>query len=103
MGASWPRYAFSASSRFEISYILLGEVALLTFFALPLGCLVGQTLAWLITSGFDTELFRVPVVIRPASFGFSVTIGLTAAAVSAAIVRRHLDRLDLIAALKTRE
>ena len=37
-------------SRAEISYILLGEVALLIFIGLPLGCLAGQGLAWLMTT-----------------------------------------------------
>lgn len=90
-------------SRTEISYILLGEAALLVWLALPLGCLTGFGLAWLITSGFDTELYRVPLFIEPATFGKAVLIGLAATVASAALVRRRLDRLDLIAVLKTRE
>lgn len=90
-------------SRGEISYILLGEVALLVFAGLPLGCLAGYGLAWLITSGFETELFRVPLTVAPATYGWAVMVGLTAAVCSAALVRRRLDRLDLIAVLKTRE
>lgn len=89
--------------RAEVSYILLGEVALLIFVGLPLGCLAGYFLAWIITSGFETELFRVPLVVEDSTFGASVLIGLAAAAVSAVLVRRRLDRLDLIAVLKTRE
>ena len=90
-------------SRAEISYILLGEVALLIFGALPLGCLAGYGLALLLASSFQTELFRVPLFIMPATFGKAMLIALAATAVSAAIVRRRLDRLDLIAVLKTRE
>jgi putative ABC transport system permease protein len=90
-------------TRFEVSYILLGETALLAFIALPLGCLVGYQLAWLISATFETELFRVPLVIQASTFGTSALIGLVATAVSAALVRRRLDRLDLIAVLKTRE
>jgi putative ABC transport system permease protein len=89
--------------RAEIAYILLGEVALLVFVALPLGCLAGYALAWLITSSFETELFRVPLVVEPSTFGLAVVIGLAAALVSAYLVHRRLDRLDLIAVLKTRE
>jgi putative ABC transport system permease protein len=89
--------------RAEIAYILLGEVALLVFVALPLGCLAGYALAWLITSSFETELFRVPLIVEPSTFGWAVVIGLAAALVSAYLVRRRLDRLDLIAVLKTRE
>jgi putative ABC transport system permease protein len=90
-------------TRFEVSYILLGEAALLAFVALPLGCIVGYQLAWLISKTFETELFRVPLAIQASTFGISALIGLVATAVSAALVRRRLDRLDLIAVLKTRE
>jgi len=89
--------------RAEISYILLGEVALLIFIGLPLGCFVGYGLAWLITAGFETELYRVPLYLEPSTFGWAVAIGLAATTASAALVRRRVDRLDLIAVLKTRE
>ncbi len=90
-------------SRLEISYILLGEVGLLAFAGLPLGCAIGLGLAWLITDLFETELYRVPMVIEPSTFGLAVAITVLATAVSAFLVRRRLDRLDLIAVLKTRE
>ncbi len=90
-------------SRGEVSYILLGEVAILTLLAMPLGCLAGFGLAWLMTSVFDTELFRVPMVIEPSTYGYAMMLGLVAAAVTAAVVRLRVDRLDLISVLKTRE
>ncbi len=91
------------SSRWEVSYILLGEIGLLCLIGLPLGCLCGFGLAWVVTSGFETELFRVPLVIEPDTYGKSMLVVLAAAVVSALAVRRRLDRLDLIAVLKTRE
>ena len=90
-------------TRAEISYILLGEVALLTFVALPLGCFVGYLLASLIVHAFETELYRVPMVVLASTYGWAMLIGLLATAVSALLVRRRLDRLDLVAVLKTRE
>jgi putative ABC transport system permease protein len=90
-------------TRLEISYILLGEVALLALLGLPVGCLVGVGIVRLMAEQFETELYRVPLVLDDATFGWSVSIALTAIAVSAAIVRRRLDRLDLVAVLKTRE
>ncbi len=90
-------------SRAEISYLLLGEVALLTFVALPLGCLVGYGLAWSITTAFETELYRVPLIIEASTYGMAMAITLAATGASAALVRRRVDRLDLIAVLKTRE
>jgi len=90
-------------TRAEISYILLGEVALLTFVALPLGCAFGYALARLIVNAFETELYRVPLVILASTYGWAIVIGLLATAVSVLLVRRRVDRLDLIAVLKTRE
>ncbi len=90
-------------SRWEISYILLGEVGILTWIAIPLGAVIGFGLAWYMTSAFETELYRVPLVLRDATYGKAALIVLAAALGCAAIVRRRLDRLDLIAVLKTRE
>lgn len=90
-------------TRWEISYILLGEAALLMLVALPVGCLAGLGLVWVMAQSFETELFRLPFVLHPSTYGKAVLIVLAAGAVSAALVRRRLDRLDLIAVLKTRE
>lgn len=90
-------------TRLEISYILLGEVSFLIVAALPLGCLVGRGLARIMTSAFETELYRVPLVIHASTYGTAILIALAATALSAALVRRRLDRLDLIEVLKTRE
>jgi putative ABC transport system permease protein len=90
-------------TRLEISYVLLGEQALLALFALPLGCLIGYGLAASLIQAFDTELYRIPMVIERATFGFAVVVVLLAAAFTGLAVRRRLDRLDLIAVLKTRE
>jgi putative ABC transport system permease protein len=90
-------------TRTEVSYILLGETALLVLLALPVGCVAGYGLVALLVKGFETELYRLPFVILPAAYGKAVVVILLASVVSAAVVRRRLDRLDLIGVLKTRE
>lgn len=90
-------------SKLEITYILLGEVTLLIVIGLPLGCLAGAGLAWVMTSAFETELYRVPLVIEATTFGSAVMMAIAAALASAELVRRRLNRLDLLAVLKTRE
>ncbi|NNL65595.1 MAG: ABC transporter permease, partial [Myxococcales bacterium] len=90
-------------SRLEIAYILIGEVGLLVFTGLALGCGLGFGLAWLIADRFESELYRVPMVIEPSTFGLAVAITAVSAALTATLVLRRLDRLDLIAVLKTRE
>ncbi len=90
-------------TRREVGTILAGELAILTLFALPLGCLVGYGMAALMVNLFDTKLYRVPFVIEPATYGYSVLVVLTAAICSSWIVLRRVADLDLVAVLKTRE
>lgn len=90
-------------TRHEISYILLGEVGLLIVAGLPLGCVLGRVLSEVMAASFDTELFRIPLNIKPSTYGGAVLIALAATMASAAIVRRRLDRLNLVDVLKTRD
>lgn len=90
-------------TRGEISYILLGEIALLTLAGLVLGCLAGWGLSWVMASLFGNDLFRIPLVIVPSTYALGGVGVLFAGFISAALVRRRLDTLDLISVLKTRE
>jgi putative ABC transport system permease protein len=90
-------------TRAEISAILLGELAVVTAAGIPLGFAAGYGLAVLLSWQFESELFRLPVVISSRTYAFAALGTLGAALVSALAVRRRLDRLDLIAVLKARE
>jgi putative ABC transport system permease protein len=90
-------------TRGEISYILLGELALLTLTAIPLGLWFGHELCRYIAASIGNEMYRVPLVLEPSTYAFAALVVLVAAAVSALLVRRRLDKLDLIEVLKTKE
>jgi len=90
-------------TRAEISAILLGELAVVTLAAIPLGLVVGYLFAAWAVTGLDTEVYRVPLIIHRATYGFAVAVVLAGAAVSGLLVRERLDHLDLISVLKTRE
>ena len=91
-------------TRGEISGILLGEQAVQIAIAIPLGLLLGTLGAKaLIASWADPELFRMPFMISNQTYAFSVMVVLASGVASAMLVRRKLDRLDLIGVLKTRE
>ena len=90
-------------SSMEISYILLGEMALFVLISLPLGCLAGYGLAWMIVTLMENELYRIPVIIFPNSYGISMSIILLAAIASATIVQTKIRHLNLLEVLKTRE
>ena len=89
----------------EILLILLGEQALITLAALPLGSLMGYGLAWWLNQSpaQNTEVVRVPFIIEPDSYLFAALVTLLAATASGLVVGRQLQRLDLVAVLKTRE
>jgi putative ABC transport system permease protein len=90
-------------TRTEVSRILLVELAVTVAGAVPLGWLLGLGLAWLTIQGFESELYRAPFVVERSTLAQSTLIVLAAAAISALIVRRRIDTLDLIAVLKTRD
>lgn len=90
-------------TRAEVSYILLGEIGVLTALALPLGCVIGYALSVLLTTLFETELYRIPMVIDAETYGTSMAVVAAATLFCGFLVRRRIDRLDLVAALRTRE
>lgn len=90
-------------TRRDISAILLGEIGALAAPAIPLGCLIGYLLSSWLASALSSELFRFPVVLDIRTYAFAIFVFAVAAVGSALVVRRQLDRLDLVAALKARE
>ena len=90
-------------TRGEISFILLGELAVVVLMAIPVGLLLGYVFAGGLVAAFNTELYRFPLVITPRTYAYAGSAVLAAAALSGLAVRRRLDHLDLVAVLKTRE
>jgi putative ABC transport system permease protein len=90
-------------TRAEVSALLLGELALVILIALPLGMALGYGLTNLITELLKSDQFFFPVVIRARTYAWATIAVLAAGIASALIVRRRIDRLDLVAVLKTRE
>jgi putative ABC transport system permease protein len=90
-------------TRAETSALLLGEMALVIAVALPLGMLLGWGLVHGLTLALKSDQFFFPVVIQPRTYAFAALAVVVAAVGSALVVRRHIDRLDMVAALKTRE
>ena len=90
-------------TRPEVAYILLGELALLTAVAVPLGCLGGYLLAWKLTEGTSNEMFRLPLFVTRASYGYAILVIAGTVLLSGAAVVLRVFRFDLIGILKTRE
>ena len=90
-------------TRGEISFILLGELGLLTLLAIPLGLVIGRILSWYMILKIPQEIFRVPLIIEPSTYATAAMVVIIASILSSLVVRSKLDHLDLIAVLKTKE
>ncbi|MFZ9509514.1 MAG: ABC transporter permease [Burkholderiaceae bacterium] len=90
-------------ARHEVSGLLIGELALLVLVAIPVGLLAGRGLAGLVAALIHTDEFAFEAVVRPATHAYAALCVLLAAAASAWVVQRSVQRLDLVAVLKVRE
>ncbi len=87
----------------EAAFVLLGELGIIVLIALPLGIVIGHGLVGAIAAGFSTDLYSIPAEVDAASGGGAALAVLIAAVASGLLVKRDVDRLDLVAALKSRE
>jgi putative ABC transport system permease protein len=90
-------------TRGEASFILLGELAILTLAAIPIGILLSIGLCTLFVQTWQTDLFRIPLVLEPSTFAYAALVVLVCSVVSALVVRMRINELDLVGVLKTRE
>ncbi len=90
-------------TRGEVSAILLGELGILTLVAIPIGCCIGFGFCAAMVIGFESELYRIPLVIHPASYARAAIVTIIAAVASGLLVRNRLDHLNLVDVLKSRE
>lgn len=90
-------------TRGEVSALLLGEIAVVVIVAQPLGWLIGYGFAFAMVEGFTTELYRVPLIVNRNVYAYASLVVFGAAVLSGLVVRRRIDRLDMIEVLKTRE
>jgi putative ABC transport system permease protein len=87
----------------EVAAVLIGELALLTLMALPVGLAIGSFLAKVIVTAASTESVRMPLVLTARTYAMAVLIVLLSAGFSFAVVSRRLHRLDLLGVLKARD
>jgi putative ABC transport system permease protein len=90
-------------TRGEVGYILLGEIGLLTLLALPLGFAFGRALSAYLAAAFASDLYRIPLIVQPATYSLASTVVLVSFAASAVLIWRRIAALDLVEVLKTRE
>jgi len=90
-------------TRTEVAHILFGEFVLEIAIAIPIGLLLSKWIVELIARVHSNESFQIPAVIAPRTYVIAALIVVAAAVASAFVVRHRIDRLDLVAVLKTRD
>lgn len=90
-------------TRAEVAHILFAEFMLEIALGIPIGLAASQGIVSLIARFHSNESFQIPPVIEPRTFAAAAIVVIAAAAASAFVVRRQIDRLDLVAVLKTRD
>jgi putative ABC transport system permease protein len=90
-------------TRAEISSILISELAIQVLIGIPFGLWFGTVLVRGMLAANDPEAFRFPAVIGHHTYAVAALVTTLAAIGSALLVRRKLDKLDLVEVLKTRE
>jgi len=71
--------------------------------ALPFGYVAGYALCAILAVRLQTKLYRMPLVVRPASYTLAFLIVLFAAIASGALVSRRVASLDIVSVLKAGE
>ncbi len=87
-------------TRGEVSVLLLGEIAVLTSVAVPLGLALGRGLAAFTVRALETESQRFPLVIDFSTYAFAAVAVVLATILSGLAARRRIDRLNLVSVLK---
>ena len=90
-------------TRAEVSFVLLGELVVVTLLAIPIGAGFGFGLAWAVSQAFSNDIYQVSAYPDPSSIGTAAVAVLASAALSGWMVKRQIDKADLVLALKTRE
>ena len=90
-------------TRVDVLWILLLELAALTIVAQPPGWLMGYGLASIMQMRLAGELMRVRLVVESSTYALASAVIIFAAIFSALVIRARVNRLDLVAVLKTRD
>jgi putative ABC transport system permease protein len=65
--------------------------------------LIGYGLCAYMAFEFDTDLYRVPLVLGIKVYAFAAMVVIGSSLISAAMIWRNLAHLDMVAVLKTKE
>lgn len=87
----------------EVAWVLIGELLILTLWAVPVGLWLGGRLAALMIAISSTETVRMPLILSSRTYMIAVLIILISSALSFAVVSRRIRNLDMLSVLNARD
>lgn len=90
-------------TRGEVAAVIFLELGIVALLAQPFGWVFGHLMGKAMVAAFSSDLYRVPFVMGREVYATASLIVIAATLLSALAVKGRIDRLDLIAVLKTRE
>ena len=87
----------------EVAAVLIGELAILTVFALPVGLWIGSQLAGAIVATASTESVRLPLILTSQNYATALLVVILSSSFSFFLVSRRIAKLDLLGVLKARD
>lgn len=90
-------------TRAEVSHILFAELAAVVALGVPIGVVLARWLVVALLGARHNESFDLPAIVSPSTLATAALFVAASALASACLVRRRVDRLDIVSALKARE
>lgn len=87
----------------EVTGILVRQEAFVFAFGLALGYPIGYALVWYLVRSYDTELLRVPFVIRPPILVYTAVLSFAFIIAAQVIVYRSIRRLNWLEGIQVKE
>jgi putative ABC transport system permease protein len=87
----------------QIGGLFLKESMLVNLLGTLVGLPLGYSLAWLISTLYNTEMFRFPLVSPPSVWVITIAIAVGFAGLAHLVVQRVIFRLDYLEALNVKE
>jgi len=84
----------------EVAYLLFGELAIITLLSIPIGFWIGNAMVYGMAATLDSELYRIPIYLSNATYGYAAVIVITSACFSFFLVWRQVVQIDLVSAQK---
>lgn len=88
-------------TKVEVARVLIIELSIIVLLAQPLGWLIGYVISNLVVLGFETDLFRLPLIMQSDTFGFASLVAISTSIVTALFVARRISSLDMVGVLKS--